>query len=103
MQEHAQPDSRLATLSNIVFTPITATDVFVRRASDRRNAMTRLSLYRRIRDEFVEMPGTALTIPQAARLFGVSQEVCARVFEELVSDGQCRLLPDRRYRRYPAA
>jgi len=39
----------------------------------------------RIRAEFVEMPGLALTVRQASRLFGLEQDVCREVVERLVS------------------
>lgn len=38
----------------------------------------------RIRAEFVEMPGLALTVRQASRLFGLEQDVCREVVERLV-------------------
>jgi hypothetical protein len=42
------------------------------------------SLLRRVRGEFLEMPGLHLTLPQAERLWGVDAEVCRRVVEALV-------------------
>jgi hypothetical protein len=44
-------------------------------------------LHRRIRAEFVEMPGLKLTLPQAARLFNLEQARCERVLGALVDDG----------------
>lgn len=38
----------------------------------------------RISAEYAEMPGLRLTIPQARRLFGLSERLCARLLEELV-------------------
>ena len=103
MKESAQADSRLARLSDLVFTPVSATKVFVRPAAERRNLVARRALNHRIREQFFEMPGTSLTIAQAARLFGLPCGICARVFQELAMDGEFRLLPDRRYRRHTAA
>jgi len=37
----------------------------------------------RIRSEFLEMPGLKLTVPQALRLWGVDQDTCEAVIEEL--------------------
>lgn len=39
----------------------------------------------RVRAEFREMPGMALTLPQASRLFGLDDEECRAVMERLVS------------------
>jgi hypothetical protein len=43
--------------------------------------MTPLAM--RVRGEYVEMPGLRLTVPQAARLFGVASDVAHAVLEEL--------------------
>src|SRR6266404_4934606 len=67
--------------------------------AERRNASARAALVHRIRHEFDEMPGTALTLPQATRLFGVAPEVCDRVLLGLVNDGQLRRTQDGRFRR----
>lgn len=67
------------------------------RTLDRRKA-TPSSPIDRVRGEFKEMRGFSPTLPQAARLFGLSLEECDRVFSDLVQDGS--LLEDRdgRYR-----
>ena len=52
----------------------------------------------RIRTEFKEMRGFSPTLPQAARLFGLSVEECARVFTVLVQDGSLAVGRDGRYR-----
>ena len=44
-------------------------------------------LDRRIRAEFVEMPGLKLTLPQTARLFNLEQARCERVLGALVARG----------------
>ncbi len=40
---------------------------------------------RRVRAEFLEMPGLKLTVPQAQRLWGVDQRTCEAVIEELTA------------------
>jgi hypothetical protein len=39
---------------------------------------------RRVLAEFEEMPGMALTIRQAARLFGLEENVCRAVLDALI-------------------
>ena len=39
----------------------------------------------RVRAEFNEMPGMTLTVPQASKLFGLDEELCRSVVEQLVS------------------
>jgi len=39
----------------------------------------------RVRAEFDEMPGLALTVPQASRFFGLDHEMTESVIERLVS------------------
>ena len=56
-------------------------------------------LERRIRGEFEEMPGLLLTSAQAARLFGISSEVCANVLAHLIEEGMLRLDKGGRYAR----
>jgi hypothetical protein len=38
----------------------------------------------RVRAEFDEMPGLALTVPQASRLFGLDRDVCGHAIDRLV-------------------
>ena len=45
------------------------------------------ALCRRIRAEYLEMPGLRLTLPQAARLFSIDVKRCARLLEALVASG----------------
>ena len=45
------------------------------------------ALYARIRAEYHEMPGMRLTLPQAARLFNLEREQCAKVLASLVAIG----------------
>ncbi len=102
MKEGAQTDSRLARLADVSLAPITA-PMRLPPAGERRNLAARHALTKRIREEFVEMPGTCLTIAQACRLFGIPRDVCGRVFDELVRSGQLRVAPDSRYRLHSAA
>lgn len=41
----------------------------------------------RVHAEFREMPGLKLTLPQAARLFSIESDRCARVLAALVTAG----------------
>lgn len=86
-------DTRLAKIVDISLKPVGAT-----LASERRDAATRWALIHRIWDEFDEMPGTALTLPQASKLFGVPMEVCDRILVSLVSDGRLHRTKDGRFR-----
>jgi hypothetical protein len=47
---------------------------------------------------YTEMPGLALTLPQAARLFGLRESTCLVVLEDLVRDGRLRRSSDGQYR-----
>ena len=102
MKEGAQTDSRLARLADVSFAPLAA-PIRLTPAVERRNPAARHSLNARVREEFVEMPGTCLTLAQASRLFGIPREVCGRILDELVADGQLRMLPDSRYRLHSVA
>jgi hypothetical protein len=46
---------------------------------------------RRVLAEFDEMPGMALTLRQAARLFGLDQDFCRIVLDALVDSAYLRL------------
>lgn len=50
-------------------------------------------LTERIRGEFNEMPGLQLTIPQAARLWGVRLPDCHDIVNVLVAEKFLRLTP----------
>ena len=64
-------------------------------------------LLRRVRDEYVEMPGLRLTSAQAQRLWAIDADTCAAVFDLLVTrrfltrglDGQYLRLSNDRLRR----
>ena len=42
--------------------------------------------FARVRADYIEMPGLSLTLPQAARFFGLDQNECRLVLETLVSE-----------------
>ena len=52
----------------------------------------------RIRTEFTEMRGFSPTLAQAARLFDLTADECARVLAVLIQDGSLRKGEDGRYR-----
>ena len=41
----------------------------------------------RIRGEYLEMPGLRLTVKQACRFWGLDEQTCARLLEQLVDAG----------------
>jgi hypothetical protein len=47
----------------------------------------------RVRGEFMEMPGLQLTMPQAARLWGMEPEACQAVINALVESAFLRWTP----------
>ena len=51
------------------------------------------ALVSRIRSEFNEMPGLQLTLPQAARLWGLEAPACRDVVETLVACAFLRWTP----------
>jgi hypothetical protein len=55
--------------------------------SDRQNVTGRHALVQRVRSEWQEMPGSSLTLAQAARLFSIPQEACQWVLAFLVEEG----------------
>jgi hypothetical protein len=48
---------------------------------------TTSALARRVRGEFMEMPGLQLDVPQAQRLWGLDAASCQAVLESLVETG----------------
>ena len=48
---------------------------------------------RRVREEFMEMPGLRLTPAQATRLWGLEHETCHAVIERLVATAFLRWTP----------
>jgi hypothetical protein len=51
------------------------------------------ALVNRVRGEFIEMPGLQLTMPEAARLWGMDIVACERVIEALVDASFLRWTP----------
>ena len=45
------------------------------------------ALLRRVRSEFIEMPGLHLTIGQAARLWSLDQQTCEDILQRLMAAG----------------
>ena len=64
----------------------------LRRRPDRRDAAGRHAIARRVRLEFHEIPGLCVTLTQAARLFGLSEDICRRVLDEHTTDGSIHKL-----------
>jgi DNA-binding GntR family transcriptional regulator len=54
---------------------------------------------RRIRGEYLEMPGLRLTLEQAQRLCGVDRTLCQQVLDQLVGEGFLDVRPDGTYAR----
>ncbi|MEP7306043.1 MAG: hypothetical protein ABJA98_11045 [Acidobacteriota bacterium] len=65
--------------------------------AERRDAPRRHALLRRIHGEFEEMPGMALTLSQAATLFGLAPEVTSRILHGLEDARVLRLKKDGRF------
>ena len=51
------------------------------------------TLVRRVRGEFLEMPGLQLTVAQAQRLWGIERDLCERVVGALIGDAFLRRTP----------
>jgi hypothetical protein len=90
-------NNRLTKIIDLPLKPLAAT-LSPLDSADRRDAGARWALIHRIRNEFDEMPGTSLTLPQASRLFGVPVDICDRILASLVNDGRLRRTQDGRFR-----
>ena len=55
--------------------------------------MSSTDVVSRVRSEFLEMPGLQLTVPQAARLWGLEHRDCHDVIETLVASAFLRWTP----------
>ena len=55
----------------------------------------------RLRNEFLEMPGLSVTVPQTARLFGVRLDHAIDMLERLEREGFLMRDPDGAFRRSP--
>ena len=51
------------------------------------------AMAKRVLAEFEEMPGMTLTVRQASRLFGLSEEVCQVVLDVLLDSSYLRQTP----------
>ena len=97
-RQHAEP-SRHRALAAIHPKPVRADihptvqlpAISCRPKPDRRNFVEREGLLLRVRQEFEDMPGLSLTLPQAVRLFGMPPQVCLRVLTTLVARGLLRV------------
>ena len=58
-----------------------------------------MAMLRRIRAEFLEMPGMRLTLAQVQRLCGVERHVCEQALRELVDAGFLHVATDGSYAR----
>lgn len=67
--------------------------------AERRDSSSRKALLCRVCGEFDEMQGLRLTLPQARRLFGLREDVCVRVLDELIAHGELVRMPNGHYRR----
>lgn len=63
--------------------------------------LIRSDVVQRIQAEYMEMPGLKLTLPQAARLFGVNTHESQRLLSELTEDGFLRRDQNGSYLRRP--
>ena len=68
-------------------------------ATDARPDDARACALLRLRAEFTEMPGLSLTVPQAQRLCGLTDDSCAWALDALVAQGVLRKNPAGRYVR----
>jgi len=89
-------ESRWPDILNIVLVPAVAR-LPENSFPERRNVASRTTLLRRIRSEFEEMPGLSLTLGQAAKLFGIPPETCARILAQFAEEGLLCLTINSRY------
>jgi CheY-like chemotaxis protein len=62
-------------------------------------AMTREEAFRRIRSDYLELPGLSLTVAQAARLWAIGIELAATLLDDLVNRGLLARCGDQYVRR----
>jgi hypothetical protein len=60
---------------------------------------TRATLLRRIKAEYIEMPGLRLTAAQAGRLWGLDAPACHDLLERLIKERFLQRRPDGTYSR----
>lgn len=67
--------------------------------SESRTIVTRAQLLRRIKAEYLEMPGLRLTVAQAGRLWGLEPPACLDLLERLIGECFLQRRPDGTYTR----
>ena len=67
--------------------------------SESLTVVTHAQLLRRIRSEYVEMPGLRLTAAQARRLWGLDATACHDLLERLITERFLQRRPDGTYSR----
>ena len=92
MAVHARTIARSTNPLDVPLKPLT-----IRTLPARGSAAT-LDALERVRGEFVEMRGFSPTLEQAARLFHLPQDECARLLTTLTAEGFVRRTADGRYR-----
>jgi len=97
-QAHRLQDIRPAPLPVRVL-PSRVPDIRLVPQADRRDPSSRQSLNERVCAEFREMPGLSLTLAQARRLLGMREDICTRVLDGLVVEGQLIRTPNGVYRK----
>jgi hypothetical protein len=75
------------------------TTVRIHRTKDDEPFVAPDQLLRRIRAEYLEMPGLRLTPPQAKRLWGLDEYTCAQVLDSLAEAKFLRRTDDGAYAR----
>ena len=61
--------------------------------------VTSAQLLRRIKAEYIEMPGLRLTVAQAGRLWGLDPPACVDVLDRLITERFLQRRPDGTYAR----
>ena len=70
---------------------------------ERRHDTAFRRLVERVRDEYLEMPGLSLTLPQGCRLWVLDEERCRAVFRILSERGFLTRTVDGQFLRVPSA
>jgi hypothetical protein len=67
-----------------------------------RHVEARDALLERFRSEMRHAPALALTLPQAARLFNIEPDICARLITALAQEGLIHIRADGRFVSTPS-
>jgi hypothetical protein len=67
--------------------------------SETLTVVTSAQLLRRIKAEYIEMPGLRLTVAQAGRLWGLDGTACLDLMEHLITERFLQRRPDGTYSR----